>query len=117
MKDVTKADLLEEIVIKGNPADYEVEDIVFADGLFIKKMRISKGCLVMAHTHSYSHVSFLESGKVVLTMDDEEKLINAPAMIEIKAGVKHAILAGEDSVWYCIHAQSEVERCLSQQQQ
>jgi len=81
----------------------------FSDGLYAKQMFIPKGYVVGQHAHKYSHLSILAKGKVVVKTDNGEDNYEAPACLEIKEGVHHAIEALEDSVWFCIHATNETD--------
>lgn len=75
----------------------------FSDGLYAKEMFIPKGMSAVQHKHSYDHLSILAKGKVIVMYDDGYETVNAPACLEIKKGINHAITALEDSVWYCVH--------------
>ena len=79
----------------------------FSDGLYAKQMFIPKGYTVGQHEHKFSHLSILAKGKVIVKTDDFEKEYTAPSCLEIKQGINHAIVALEDSVWFCIHATDE----------
>ena len=81
----------------------------FSDGLYARQMMIPKGYVALSHAHNYAHLSILSTGKVVVITDDAREQYNAPACIEIKAGVHHAIEALDDSVWFCIHATDETD--------
>jgi len=81
----------------------------FSDGLYAKQMFIPKGYMAGTHAHKFSHLSILAKGKVIVKTDDSEAIYDAPACIEIKEGINHAIEALEDSVWFCIHATEETD--------
>ena len=81
----------------------------FSDGLYAKQMVIPKGYVVGQHAHKYSHLSILAKGKVIVKTDLGEKEYTAPACLEIKEGVNHAIEALEDTVWFCVHATDETD--------
>jgi quercetin dioxygenase-like cupin family protein len=81
----------------------------FSDGLYAKEMTIPKGFIAGTHAHTYSHLSILAKGKVVVRTDFEEKEYSAPACIEIKSSILHTIEALEDSQWFCIHATDETD--------
>jgi hypothetical protein len=42
-----------------------------------------------------------------MLIGDEIEVIEAPACVDVKAGLVHGIKAIEDCVWYCIHATDE----------
>jgi len=79
----------------------------FSDGLYAKQMIIPADTMILKHTHSFSHLSILASGKVAVMRGDEVDVIEAPACIEIKAGLVHGVKALTDCVWFCIHATDE----------
>jgi quercetin dioxygenase-like cupin family protein len=79
----------------------------FSDGLYAKEMRFNAGEAILKHTHEFSHLSILASGKVAVMKGEEIEVIEAPACIEIKAGLTHGVKALTDCVWFCIHATDE----------
>lgn len=81
----------------------------FSDGLYAKQMHVPKGYIVGKHIHSYSHLSVLAKGKVIVRTDTSEKVVEAPACLEIEKNILHSIEALEDSVWFCIHATDETD--------
>jgi quercetin dioxygenase-like cupin family protein len=81
----------------------------FSDGLYAKQMHVPAGYVVGTHTHKYSHLSILAKGKVIVRTDASEKLVEAPACLEIEKGIHHSIEALEDAVWFCIHATNETD--------
>ena len=81
----------------------------FADHLYAKETHIPAGQLLVQHMHNYSHLSIIASGKVIVANAGEKHIIEAPACIEIKAGMYHAVKALTDVVWYCIHSTDETD--------
>lgn len=81
----------------------------FSDGLYAKEMHLPQGYKAYSHKHSYSHLSLLAKGKAIVTTDFSQVIYEAPACIEIKAGLNHEILALEDVTWYCVHATDETD--------
>lgn len=79
----------------------------FSDNLYAKQAVIPAGTAILKHTHEFSHLSILAKGKVAVMKGEEIEVIEAPACIEIKAGVTHGVKAIEDCVWFCIHATGE----------
>lgn len=93
----------------------------FSAGVYAKQMSLPKGHMAVSHKHSYDHLSILATGVVTVQADGASRIYRAPACIEIKAGVEHAITALEDVTWFCIHATDEtdpekVDRVLIQQE-
>ena len=81
----------------------------FSDGLYAKQMTIPKGFVAGQHAHSFSHLSILAKGKVIVETDEGEQTYEAPACIEIKKQTNHMITALEDTVWFCVHATDETD--------
>ena len=79
----------------------------FSDGLYAKQAVILAGMAVLKHTHNFSHLSILAQGKVAVMKGEAIEIIEAPACIEIQAGLVHGIKAITDCVWFCIHATDE----------
>ena len=79
----------------------------FSDGLYSKETHIPAGMMLMQHKHNFSHLRVLAKGKVVVLVDDDSKIVEAPACLEIAAGKHHAVKALTDCVWFCIHATDE----------
>jgi quercetin dioxygenase-like cupin family protein len=79
----------------------------FSDGLYAKEMRFNAGEAILKHTHTFSHLSILAKGKVAVMKGEQIEVIEAPACIEIKAGLTHGVKAITDCVWFCIHATDE----------
>lgn len=79
----------------------------FSDGLYAKQAVIPAGTAILKHTHEFSHLSILAAGKVAVMKGEEIEVIEAPACIEIKAGLTHGVKALTDCVWFCIHATDE----------
>lgn len=81
------------------------EEIVYG-GVHINKFEIPAGLILVSHCHVYDHPSILASGEVELWTPDGLQRFVGPTEVKIAAGVKHAIQAITDTVWYCIHAGS-----------
>ena len=79
----------------------------FSDGLYAKQAVIPAGTSILKHTHEFSHLSILAKGKVAVMKGAFVEVIEAPACIEIQAGVTHGVKAITDCVWFCIHATDE----------
>jgi quercetin dioxygenase-like cupin family protein len=79
----------------------------FSDGLYAKEVAVAAGTAILKHTHEFSHLSILAKGKVAVLRGTEIDIVDAPACIEIKAGLTHGVKAITDCVWFCIHATDE----------
>lgn len=81
----------------------------FIAGVYAKQVKIPSGHHVLTHKHNFDHMSILAQGNAVVVCDGEAKSYHAPAVIEIKAGVNHEVIANTDCVWFCVHNLSTVE--------
>lgn len=81
----------------------------FAGGTYVKESHIPKGIILGQHSHDHDHLSSLSKGKVIVTEDGVPRVVRAPAVMTIKAGVQHMVEALEDSVWLCIWATDETD--------
>lgn len=77
------------------------------DGIFIKTIDVpDAGTFLPQHSHSYDHVSFIASGAAwVETKDDfygkRTDYYQAPAMVTIKAHIRHLFLTSEPNTRIC----------------
>lgn len=79
----------------------------FSDGLYAKETIIKAGEHLLQHKHTFSHLSVLAQGRVVVTTEEDSVIVDAPACLEIKANTHHGVKALTDCVWFCIHATDE----------
>jgi hypothetical protein len=80
-------------------------EIITFGGIHLEKHTIAADTVVLSHCHAYDHPSILASGIVELWRDDRSGLetLEGPIEVCIPAGVKHAICALTDAIWYCLH--------------
>ena len=76
----------------------------FSAGVYAKETLIPAGRILVQHKHKFDHLSILASGSIELMVDDERKIIHAPACLTIEADKHHGVKSLTDVVWYCIHA-------------
>lgn len=81
----------------------DAEETIFG-GVRIRKFVIPKGVCLVSHCHNFDHPSILAAGKVEVwySNDGRTEVLTGPTEVKIAKGVKHAVNAIEDSVWYCI---------------
>ncbi len=73
-------------------------------GIAIDKFNIPAGTLLISHCHVYDHPSILASGRVELwTQSGGVVVLEGPCEVLIPAGIKHALQALTDTMWYCLH--------------
>jgi len=76
----------------------------FGAGVYAKETRIPAGNVLVQHKHKFDHLSILASGSIELMVDDERKIVHAPACLTIQANKHHGVKSLTDVVWYCIHS-------------
>ena len=85
--------------------DTNPEYIEFAEanGMWIRAYTMNKANTVGAqHVHTHDHITLLASGSVRLWQDGEEiGHYEAPALLTIPAGKRHAFMAVTDNVVLC----------------
>lgn len=88
---------------------FKTDNIIhhFSDGLYAKETIINAGEHLLQHKHTFSHLSVLAKGKVVVTTEEGQQIVEAPACLEIKANTHHGVKALTDCVWFCVHATDE----------
>lgn len=76
-----------------------------ADGVFAKQIMIPKeGTLIPQHSHCYDHMTIVACGGVIVSDGEDTRTFAAPAVIRIRAGVKHSFVTTvDDTALYCIH--------------
>ena len=79
----------------------------FAEGLYIRKIRVPKGHLVVTKIHKKSHPFFMMRGDVSILTEDGVVRLKAPFCDITKAGTKRVIYMHEDVEWVTVHATQE----------
>jgi quercetin dioxygenase-like cupin family protein len=75
----------------------------FVDGVYIRKMTMPKGELVVGAIHNHLHIWFLMKGRVLISDGGEEIEHVAPCYTISEPGSKRLIYAVEDSIFVNIH--------------
>ena len=81
----------------------------FGAGTYVRRLCVPRGKVMRMHTHTYDHLSILGAGRGVLITDAGVKPMASGDILEVKAGVRHAFQAEEDSIWLCVHGVDEAE--------
>tara|TARA_Y100001938_G_C7994184_1_gene381140 strand:- start:65 stop:562 length:498 start_codon:yes stop_codon:yes gene_type:complete len=76
----------------------------FADGIYIREMRMKKGQLGFSAIHKHSYGFFLLSGLLAGTREDGVDEFVAPCYIVSPKGAKRIVYAMEDCVITTVHA-------------
>ena len=81
----------------------------FGGGVYAKETRIPAGLILSQHVHKHDHLSILASGRVMVNVDGESRLMEGPACIVIEAGKAHKVTSMTDVCWFCVHATDETD--------
>ena len=76
----------------------------FADGIYIREMRMEKGQLGFSAIHKHSYGFFLLSGVLASSKEDGVEEFIAPCYIVSPQGAKRIVYAIEDCVITTVHA-------------
>ena len=76
----------------------------FADGIYIREMRMKKGQLGFSAIHKHSYGFFLLSGTLASSKEDGVEEFIAPCYIISPQGTKRIVYAVEDCVITTVHA-------------
>ena len=68
------------------------------NGLLIE-FRITKGCIVPQHQHSHESFCYLKTGKVLIHIEDDEKVMQPGDVWYQPENTLHHTVALEDSNW------------------
>lgn len=84
----------------------------FGTAVYARRVRIRKDSVARFHVHSYDHLAIVAIGHGRLMKDTGIVEVKAGDCVEIKTGERHAFLADEDLVFYCVHGDVEEARRL-----
>lgn len=76
----------------------------FADGLYIREIRVPAGSLVVTKLFKQTHATFLMKGEVSVVTESGIVRMKAPCQLITKKGTKRVIFVHEDVVWTTVHA-------------
>lgn len=82
----------------------------FAEGLYVREIRVPACNLVVTKTFKQTHATFLMSGEVSILSEEGVKDISAPCHFITNAGVKRVILCRTDVVWVTVHGNKDNEK-------
>jgi len=75
----------------------------FADGIYVRQMKMSKDSLVVGAIHNHLHVWFLLSGCITVATEEESLEYIAPCYVLSTPGTKRVIYANDDSIFVNVH--------------
>ena len=78
----------------------------FADGVYVRKLTIPKGTVIIGKKHRYSCVNIMVSGDITIFADGESERYSGHYIGVAPAGTQKAARAHEDTVWITVNAAS-----------
>ena len=75
----------------------------FADGIYVRQMKMSKDSLVVGAIHNHLHVWFLLSGCITVATEEESLEYIAPCYVLSTPGTKRVIYANDNSIFVNVH--------------
>jgi hypothetical protein len=82
----------------------------FADGLYIREIRVPAGNYVVTKLFKQEHATFLLQGEVIIITDKGRKHATAPDSWITPVGTKRLIYVVEDCIWTTVHANPKNDR-------
>ena len=73
------------------------------DGVYVRKMTMYQGYIVIGAIHKHKHMCFLLEGHLSVASSSGVKEYVAPCYIISEPGEKRILYAHEDSYWYNTH--------------
>lgn len=86
-----------------NDNDQMPIDNFFMDGVYIRKMTMYQGYIVIGAIHKHKHMCFLLEGHLSVASSSGVKEYVAPCYIISEPGEKRILYAHKDSHWYNTH--------------
>ena len=76
----------------------------FVPGMYCREIFMPAGAVMTTMIHRYEHFAFILSGKArVVSEDNGDEVIEAPAVVVTKAGTKRVLHILEDMRWATVH--------------
>lgn len=81
----------------------------FVPGLYIRKMFIPKGLIIVTELHKTEHPYFIMTGDVTIYLNGETSRIVAPYTGITKPGTRRALYTNEDTIWITVHVTDKTD--------
>lgn len=83
--------------------DYPLEHH-FSPGVYIRKIFMPAGDLVLGHAHLTHHANLILQGRAAVMMDGKLHDLRAGTVINSDAGVRKVLYILEDCIWATVHS-------------
>ena len=81
----------------------------FADGIYLRRIFIPKGHIIIGKIHKTRHVVFLTVGDVTMLTEEGVRRVQGPSIMIAEPGTKRVVYAHEDTLWTNVHATNETD--------
>jgi hypothetical protein len=82
----------------------------FSDGIYTRTMHPKAGTVAVGKIHKYDHINIISQGCMDIAAEDGTVTrVNAPFIMEAKAGQCCAAVFYTDTVWTTIHSSTETD--------
>lgn len=81
----------------------------FGDGIYVRKIFMPKGTLIISKIHKFLHPYFVLTGKASVLTEKGIELIEAPYHGMTLPGTKRALFIHEDMIWITVHVTDKTD--------
>ena len=81
----------------------------FQPGLYLRRILMKAGTLVIGKTHKTEHLNIVMSGSASVLIDGEVKFIKAPYVFKSGIGIKKVLYIHEEMIWATTHVTKETD--------
>lgn len=102
-KEVSEIDQLEKAMLDNLPIVECPLTHRFTDGLYVREIFMPAGSLITSKIHKTQHQFFVLKGSVIVWIDGEEQLIEAPYIGVTEPNTQRVLFVLEDCIWATSH--------------
>lgn len=108
-KEVSEIDQLEKVMLDNFPMVECPLTHRFTDGLYVREIFMPAGSLITSKIHKTQHQYFVLKGKVMVWVDGEEQIIEAPYIGITEPNTQRVLYVVEDCIWATSHPNPDNE--------
>lgn len=103
----------EHILMSASPEDFKPAicpvDHTFLPGLYLRKVTMPEGAMVIGHEHLTRHTNVIIRGRVKVMIDGVTEELVAPYQFISEAGVRKTLYIVEETDWLTVHLTDETD--------
>lgn len=81
----------------------------FAPGVYLRRILMPEGTLVVGKTHKTEHLNIILSGSASVLIDCEVRYLQAPHIFVSGVGIKKILYIHKEMVWATVHPTKETD--------